>query len=175
MHPDGLTAARVTMNPNTRRIAFIGLGAILWQMAAGSAPQSSPPGSESCRAELDDMRRLQCYDREFGSPTPVSGQRSELPQSKSQVSDDQPLVTSAPPLKRFSAKITALRFLKHGAFVATLDNGQVWAQFVAESKAGVAVGDTVTIWPGLMGSYILKGHADWLTKVHPVRNSSSAN
>jgi hypothetical protein len=74
--------------------------------------------------------------------------------------------TAFTPHKLFKAKITALRFGKRGAFVATLDNGQEWAQFVAEGTPRIRVGDTVTIWPGLLGSYNLKGPSNWTTKVH---------
>jgi hypothetical protein len=66
----------------------------------------------------------------------------------------------------FRAKIVAMSFRRAGEFVITLDNGQVWTQYVTEGKARIGVGDSVLIRPGFMGAYILKGPTDWITKVH---------
>lgn len=143
------------------------------------------PNADHCRAERDDARRLRCYDDAFGAPVALTqgtsaaaNERATAPAASLQATPPPP-AHDAPPQathpKLLTAKVSALRFSKHGAFVATLDNGQTWAQFVAEGKARIAVGDTVTVWPGWAGSYNLKTPADWITKVHPVAADASGD
>jgi hypothetical protein len=40
--------------------------------------------------------------------------------------------------------------------VITLDNGQVWAQVPTGTRFSLRVGDTVTITPGALGSFLLR-------------------
>jgi hypothetical protein len=80
---------------------------------------------------------------------------------------------TAPHYALFHATITEMHFRGAGEFVITLDNGQVWTQYTVEGKPRIAVGDRVTIRPGWLGSYILTGPTEWITKVHPVENTAS--
>jgi len=55
--------------------------------------------------------------------------------------------------------LVAVRYDSHGAFIATLENGQVWRQVNVQEgypKARLTVGSKVTILPGSMWSYDLK-------------------
>ncbi len=72
----------------------------------------------------------------------------------------------------FKARITALEFSRSGELVVTLDNEQVWTQYVAEGKVPLAVGDRVTIRPGWLGTYLLVGPTSWLTKVHRLADAA---
>lgn len=47
----------------------------------------------------------------------------------------------------------------------TLDDGQVWSQIERDAAVEVAVGDKVTVRPGLLGSNILVTRAGVQTKV----------
>ena len=106
-----------------------------------------------------------------GAAAPVSAGAS-LPPAAAAPSSAAPALTATPPprahatLPMFRAKIVAMSFRRAGEFVITLDNGQVWTQYVTEGKARIGVGDSVLIRPGFMGAYILKGPTDWITKVH---------
>ena len=71
-------------------------------------------------------------------------------------------------LQKLSANVTAISILRCGAFVVTLDNGQVWEQNQAEGPVFPDVGDAVTIEPGKLGSYFLTARGRW-TKVYRVR------
>lgn len=175
------------MDAKPQRSTLLGLVMVSVFFGAGAASQSSAATGDACRSEPIDARRLQCYDREFGRPlgagqqptSPVAN-TSEAPQAMPAVAPlkvgigtpgmaaQDPSESVAGPSKLFSSKIRELRFTKHGAFVATLDNGQVWRQFVAEGKARIAIDDTVTIWPGWAGAYNLKTPSGWITKVHLV-------
>jgi hypothetical protein len=55
--------------------------------------------------------------------------------------------------------LVAVRYDSHGAFIATLENGQVWRQVNVQEgfpKARLTIGSKVTIVPGAMWSYDLK-------------------
>jgi hypothetical protein len=52
-----------------------------------------------------------------------------------------------------------------GRLVVTLDDGQVWSQIERDAAVEVAVGDKVTVRPGLLGSNILVTRAGVQTKV----------
>jgi hypothetical protein len=55
--------------------------------------------------------------------------------------------------------LVAVRYDVHGAFIATLENGQVWRQVNVQEgfpRARLTIGSKVTILPGAMWSYNLK-------------------
>jgi hypothetical protein len=55
--------------------------------------------------------------------------------------------------------LVGVRYDSRGAFIATLENGQVWHQVnvqPGEKKARLTLGSKVTIVPGAMWSYDLK-------------------
>lgn len=54
--------------------------------------------------------------------------------------------------------VAAIRYDTQGAFIITLQNGQIWRQLDAETapKAGLRVGSRVTIIPGALWSYNLR-------------------
>jgi hypothetical protein len=55
--------------------------------------------------------------------------------------------------------LVGVRYDDHGAFIATLENGQVWRQVNVQEgypNARLTVGSKVTILPGAMWSYDLK-------------------
>ena len=164
--------------PRDRRlIASLSIGTILsiGAMLLGVIPvamaQALPAAVQACRTESDEAERLKCYDREVDRlqaalrPAPSSTQSNASPPQR------RPRTARGPP-SGFSAKITALSFREGGAFVAALDNGQVWTQFVGEGKARIRVGDTVRIRPLLFGSFLLVGPSDWSTKVHQVQDGA---
>jgi biotin carboxyl carrier protein len=136
--------------------------------AMAQAPLASV---QACRTESDEMERLKCYDREVDRI-----QAAQLPIPSSTDSNTSPPQrrprTAGGPVSSFSAKITTLRFREGGEFIAALDNGQVWTQFVSEGRARIRVGDTVRIRPLLFGSFLLVGPSDWSTKVHQVQDGA---
>ena len=67
----------------------------------------------------------------------------------------QILTGSAPPVA--VSALASVLYDSQGAFVATLQNGQVWRQVNAlGERARLKVGVRITITPGAMGSYNLK-------------------
>jgi hypothetical protein len=67
--------------------------------------------------------------------------------------------------------LVGVRYDSQGAFIATLENGQVWHQVnvqLGEKKARLTLGSKVTIVPGAMWSYDLKiGNSPHAYKVDP--------
>jgi hypothetical protein len=160
-------------------VGAIGCGASLWVIAAPLHEEKLPDSVTACRA-LSDATRLQCYDREVdryqATPpaTPGATPTVALPAAAAAPAVTAPATPALPPpapvrQAMFKARIAALQFRRSGELVVTLDNGQVWTQYAAqEGKVPLVVGDTVTIRPGWLGTYLLVGPSSWLTKVHPV-------
>jgi hypothetical protein len=67
---------------------------------------------------------------------------------------------TAPPVA--VSALASVRFDNQGAFIVTLENGQVWRQTDTESgpKPHFRVGEKITIVPGALWSYNLKTESD---------------
>jgi hypothetical protein len=67
---------------------------------------------------------------------------------------------TAPPVA--VSTLAAVRFDNQGAFIVTLENGQVWRQTDTEStaKPHFRVGEKITILPGALWSYNLRTESD---------------
>ncbi len=96
-----------------------------------------------------------------GSPPPVStiAPRTTVasaPPTRHRGSFMQILGGSAPPVA--ASPLVSVQYDKQGAFIVTLENGQVWRQADVEDgvKARFRVGERVTITPGALWSYNLK-------------------
>lgn len=63
------------------------------------------------------------------------------------------------PLDRVVAEIAAVRELSRGNFQLALDNGQTWREIEYDKYARYAVGDTVEIRRGRLGTYDLVSRA----------------
>ena len=67
--------------------------------------------------------------------------------------------------------LVGVRYDSQGAFIATLENGQVWHQVnvqTGDRKVRLTLGSKITVVPGSMWSYDLKiGNASHAYKVDP--------
>jgi len=140
-------------------------------------------GIQRCQVIQDDRKWLDCtygaqqlmraklglapapdYQQRLVPPaqTPLAAVASErrgtpaAPQPHRSASFLQVLTGSAPPVAVSS--LTSARYDSQGAFIVTLENGQVWRQVNVEygAKARLKLGAKVTITPGALGSYNLK-------------------
>jgi hypothetical protein len=145
---------------------------LAWTLA--SASNAAAP-AHPCAGQYDDQQRLACYDAAFGKPVrPPGAPPSSAIARPSAVPPSQP-VSAAPPGKSvareaqedtpFSATITALSRPMGRRFVATLDNGQKWTQLEPDDKFQIAVGDAITIQPGVVGSHFLVTRSAGKTRV----------
>lgn len=138
---------------------------------------------ERCQALQDDRTWLECT---YGAKQPmraklglppapdyqqrlVPAQTAPAPASAS-VRLPRPVVTAKPRTSFLpgsnAAPITVstlarVQYDNRGAFVITLDNGQVWRQVnVEEGKASLRMGTRVSITPGVLWTYNLKSADD---------------
>jgi hypothetical protein len=123
----------------------------------------------ACAAQVDDARRLACYDRQFRAldVTPPS-QPQTAPNSASaapvtaeqrfgmngQVERNDP-AAQAPKLGRLAGRVVVVGHKPHGEVIFKLENGQVWEEADGETPVELKVGATVTIDAGVMGAYWL--------------------
>jgi hypothetical protein len=169
-----------------RSFAALRLGASLGLVgfaAMSGASRASPPDMvvemRACATEQDDSRRLVCYDRAVRR-TPNAPLNTVAPQPQAQpvaagpaavavaeqqfgmnlqLARKQGGAEAGPRLKDIHARVIAVSRKLHGEPVVTLENGQVWQAAQGEVAAVLKVGDVVTIWAGVLGSYHLSvGH-----------------
>ena len=125
-----------------------------------------------CRSELNDARRLQCYDSLAKSDAPVAPKMpTKMSQEEFGVSNG-PIAAqkskSQPQLQEIVAKAAAVTKKTNGELVVTLDNDQVWQQ-LQPSTLRLRVGDEVIIKAGALGSFILVAPSGRGTKVQRVK------
>jgi hypothetical protein len=126
----------------------------------------------TCESEQDDSRRLACYDRALNRPRPPGkpaappSTHEQPPAAKSSPAEElfgmnEELArklqgAQAPPhLSKLQARVVAVSYKLRGEPVVRLENGQVWESVEGSRHVEIKVGEVVTIWPGLLGSYRL--------------------
>jgi hypothetical protein len=152
--------------------------ALLSQAALADTRDDVMAGMQRCRAIQDDRAWLDCT---YGAEQPMRGKLGLLPAPDYQqrlvppASADagaRKALPSVPPHRSASflqiltgsaqpvtvSTLASVQYDSQGAFVLTLQNGQVWRQVNAESgeKARLKVGAKATVKPGALGSYDLK-------------------
>ncbi len=147
-----------------RGLVFAGALALL--AAAGAAADTHP-----CSRITDPAQRLACFDRHH--PPPV--QPATVPASAARAGDRDlasPAPSPAPAaaarfglppdpserareLESISAVVQEIGSLRHGERVFVLDNGQRWAERVAETRGPLNPGDRITITRASFGSFLL--------------------
>jgi hypothetical protein len=162
-------------------------GALLVQPALGDMRDDVYAAAQRCRIIQDDRAWLECiYGAQqpmrarLGLPPATEIQQRLVPPAGSSpamavapqriLSSAQPqpsvqphrraslmqiLTGSAPPVA--VSALASVQYDSQGAFVATLQNGQVWRQVNAlGERAPLKVGAKITITPGALGSYNLQ-------------------
>lgn len=153
-------------------------------LAAAADPLSS---MRACATQTDDARRLACYDAamrgESSAPAAVAssttaaavvaptaeekfGYRGDV--AREQLEQEEKNAESAQ-LEQLIARVKAVSWQPLGEFVITLDNDQVWAQKRPESAVKPKVGDSITIKPAAMGSFLLVTKSGRSTRVARVK------
>jgi hypothetical protein len=123
-----------------------------------------------CVKQLDDAKRLACYDLAAGRTKP--GRNDDLGVTNQLLHEKERAAgISAPSPKDLdlSAVVRTVEQAAYGKFVVTLDNGQVWAQ-QEELDFPLAAGDRITIRRGMLGAlYFAKTGQNLTTRVRRVR------
>jgi len=124
---------------------------------------SQASATHACASFEDSTARLACYDRAFGAPLKTTSKPAESQIEEQfgfnpvQVQKQQQAVATdaAPVDEKIMATIKRVGKQPTGEFIATLDNDQVWVQRESNSRAVLAVGESVTIRKAALGSYFL--------------------
>jgi hypothetical protein len=131
---------------------FVAATALLTLICGTSARAAAP---HACTKIQDDRERLACYDHAFGTP------------AEPKVIPD-PMPVAAPPPEKFSAKVTKVDW-RNGVFTVELDNGQVWLQRERDTRVQIEVGETVSIRPASLGSFLLSSDQGIAARVKRLR------
>ncbi len=151
------------------------------ELAAGELPS----GLQACRAERDDANRLSCYDREIdaqsrrpskGAETPPV-QQAAVPRTPEEdfghrqvrVREDRAAEQQEDRLKELVATVIEVAKRANGTHVMTLDNGQVWMESSLEPAFRVAPGESITIKPAALGTFLLSTQSNRSTRVTRVK------
>ena len=111
---------------------------IVLAIASISVANAVESGVRACFTEKDDAKRLACYDTEVGK-----------------------LVTG----RAAAARVASVTREPNGRVVVRLDNDEVWAQGDDGPDLRIAVGDSVKIERGALGSYWMSAHSALAIKV----------
>lgn len=149
---------------------LLGTGAV-----ASGATAPVPDSLRACMKQQDVLKRLSCYDGEMAklvaqapaaapavpapaapvAAAPAAGAAAAPSLGSEQLYKSDAAIAAAASESRLTARIAELRTVGAGDALITLDNGQVWRQKEAEAYFPLAVGDTVRIEKGALGSYRL--------------------
>lgn len=145
--------------------------ALLLASGMALASQESDAALKACRAEADDSRRLACYDREMDRaqavipPVELTAEESFGREGAMTREEADRKEQESRALGELQAKVTEIWTRSDGLMVVTLDNGQVWKQNRPDSFFRLKAGDTVTIQPAAMNSFLMSGPSKRSTRV----------
>ncbi len=139
--------------------------AIAAVVIVGAAPQGRADAIDLCAAEKADSARLACFDREVAARHAAATPAHKGVQANVGPEDAQPHKVpqeSRTPLERpepLVARVTAIRRASATESAFELDNGQVWVQVDSAAGLDIRPQDSITIKPGVLGSFFLTtGH-----------------
>lgn len=149
------------------RKATLLLGAAL---AIGSlrAAAELPESLRACENVRDDVARLACYDREVARQAALDAKSFGLSgeqKGKLEQSGGSP----KPPPAIVSGVVAGLKAQPDGRTVITLADGAVWIQGEAYERIALHPGDTVSVKPGLLGSFYMYPPSGPPTRVRRLR------
>jgi hypothetical protein len=146
------------------------LGLVAINAASPARAQDILAAMRACESEQEDSRRLACYDRALnrrpGKPADNPSTQGQPHAANSSSPEEQfgmneqlarklGTAQARPLLDKLQARVIGVSYKLRGEPVIRLENGQVWEGLEGSKHIELKVGDVVTIWPGLFGSYRL--------------------
>jgi hypothetical protein len=132
-------------------------------LPAHALPNPLAEGLRRCSSETDEAKRLSCFDALAAALPKVEQDQFGLTADIAHKRD--PVVEGPPVAETLTGTIKAVHTAPRGELVFVLDNQQVWIQAEVNSRIQFAVGETVHIEHGAMGSLWLAADKARKTKV----------
>ncbi len=136
--------------------------ALAVQTATAAMSDTLAEGLRRCAAQTDQAQRLACFDALASTLPRVEADRFGLTAEIARKRDPQ---AERRPEAVLQSRIAALRPGPRGEYIFTLDNQQVWIQVDVEPNKKFALGETVHIEHGAMGSLWLAADKNRMTRV----------
>jgi hypothetical protein len=133
---------------------------------AAGASDTLADGLRRCAAETDQAQRLACFDALVATLPQIEADRFGLTVDIARQRDPEAARHAEQPV--LPGKIAALRLGPGGEYIFTLDNHQVWMQTEIEPNKTFAVGESVHIEHGAMGSLWLAADKNRMTRVRRI-------
>jgi hypothetical protein len=162
-------------NPAERIAVLLLAGLVTTPVLAGADDLYSK--LQACAAQADDGYRLACYD-EAMHRKPQAGTKPQTPAGthpqeqefgmSPEVAKSQGQAPPDKPRKLVAHVVSVTRQLR-GEAVVILDNGQVWQEAEGGSVLDVKPGDPVTIYAGVLGSFVMSSPQTSSRRVKRVR------
>lgn len=161
-------------------------GVVTAMVAQASQAQELPPALRECRSEKADARRLACYDREVDawkrSGKPGAETAAATPVTAPPASDDRFGYEDVQSRERrdrdrnesdvrdeLVSVVTGISRRPDGAFLVTLENGQLWGEKSPDPDFRLRIGDRARIKRTPLGSYFLYGNSSRSARVTRLR------
>lgn len=132
-------------------------------LPAYALPNPLAEGLRRCAGETDQAKRLSCFDSLAAALPKVEADQFGLTADIAKKRD--PVVERPAVEETLTGTIKAMHTAPRGELVFVLDNQQVWIQAEVNSRIQFAVGETVHIEHGAMGSLWLAADKARKTKV----------
>lgn len=150
---------------------------LLGDIALAAERDESLAALRICMNEPDDHLRLSCYDREMARLSAAAEKSFGLTaEQRRKLTPPAPAAatpSATPPAKPtpelMSSTVVTLSVRADGRSVIELANGAVWVQGEAYEPLNLRPGESVTIRPGLLGSYYLYRPSGERTRVTRAR------
>lgn len=130
-------------------------------VVAGIEPVSD--GLRRCSMETDEQKRLACFDALANALPKIQSDQFGMTVDIARKRD--PVAVTRSESESLSGKIAALQEAPHGEYIFTLESGQIWIQAESRPSTRFAVGETVQIEHGAMGSLWLAADHHRKTRV----------
>jgi len=144
---------------------WIALAALAGLAVSAANALTEPLGDalRRCGQESDAGKRLACFDALVGSLPKMKADQFGMTAAIAEKRD--PGVTARAQAEMLDGTIKDLRQNAQGEWIFTLDNGQVWVQSEPRTNLTFAVGESVHIEHGAMGTLWLAASKARKTKV----------
>jgi hypothetical protein len=119
-----------------------------------------------CTSQTDQAQRLACFDALAATLPQIEADRFGLTVDIARQRDPEAVRRAQQAV--LPGKIAALRLGTRGEYIFTLDNQQVWMQVDLEPNKTFAVGESVHIEHGAMGSLWLAADKNRMTRVRRI-------